>query len=195
MDYIQKAIEESYQIFLEKLPNEQIDSYILIIPSQQKLLLIKNNLVLQEYMISTSKYGLGNKNESFQTPIGIHKISKKIGDSCPIYTVFKGRVPLGDNLTLSELEKPINEKYRKKHLKGCEDVITSRIMWLEGMEEGVNKGGNVDTYSRYVYIHGTAHEELIGKEASHGCIRMRNDNVIELFKKVKKDTRVLILDN
>ena len=195
MDYIQKAIEESYQIFLEKLPNEQIDSYILIIPSQQKLLLIKNNLVLQEYMISTSKYGLGNKNESFQTPIGIHKISKKIGDSCPIYTVFKGRVPLGDNLTLSELEKPINEKYRKKHLKGCEDVITSRIMWLEGMEEGVNRGGNVDTYSRYVYIHGTAHEELIGKEASHGCIRMRNDNVIELFKKVKKDTRVLILDN
>jgi len=195
MDCIQKAIEESYQIFLEKLPNEQIDSYILIIPSQQKLLLIKNNLVLQEYMVSTSKYGLGNKNESFQTPIGIHKISKKIGESCPIYTIFKGRVPLGDNLTLSELEKPINEKYRKKHLKGCEDVITSRIMWLEGMEEGVNKGGNVDTYSRYIYIHGTAHEELIGKEASHGCVRMRNDNVIELFKKVKKETRVLILDN
>ena len=195
MDYIQKAIEKSNQIFLEKLPNEQIDSYILIIPSHQKLLLIKNNLVLQEYMVSTSKYGLGNKNESFQTPIGIHKISKKIGESCPIYTIFKGRVPLGDNLTLSELEKPINEKYRKKHLKGCEDVITSRIMWLEGMEEGVNKGGNVDTYSRYIYIHGTAHEELIGKEASHGCVRMRNDNVIELFKKVKKETRVLILDN
>ena len=195
MDYIQKAIEKSHQIFLEKLPNEQIDLYILIISSQQKLLLIKNDLVLQEYMISTSKYGLGNKNESFQTPIGIHKISKKIGDLCKIYTVFKGRVPLGDNLTLSELEKSKNEKYHKKHLKGCEDVITSRIMWLEGMEEGVNKGGNVDTYSRYIYIHGTAHEKLIGKEASHGCIRMRNDDVIELFKKVKKDTHVLILDN
>ena len=82
----------------------------------------------------------------------ILEISKKIGESCPIYTIFKGRVPLGDNLTLSELEKPINEKYQKKHLKGCEDVITSRIMWLEGMEEGVNKGGNVDTYSRYIYI-------------------------------------------
>ena len=146
-------------------------------------------------MISTSKYGLGNKNESFQTPIGIHKISKKIGDLCPIYTIFKGRVPLEGNLTLSDLENPINEKYRKKHLKDCEDVITSRIMWLEGIEEGVNKGGNVDTYSRYIYIHGTAHEELIGKEASHGCIRMRNDNVIELFKKVKKDTYVLILGN
>ena len=195
MDYVKKAIEKSHQIFIEKLPNEQIDLYILIIPSQQKLLLIKNYLVLQEYIISTSKYGLGNKNESFQTPIGIHKISKKIGDLCHIYTVFKGRVPLGGNLTLSELEKPINEKYHKKHIKDCEDVITSRIMWLEGMEEGVNKGGNVDTYSRYIYIHGTAHEKLIGKEASHGCIRMRNDDVIELFKKVKKNTHVLILDN
>ena len=110
MDYIQKAIEKSHQIFLEKLPNEQIDPYILIISSQQKLLLIKNDLVLQEYMISTSKYGLGNKNESFQTPIGIHKISKKIGDLCPIYTIFKGRVPLEGNLTLSDLENPINEK-------------------------------------------------------------------------------------
>ena len=195
MDYIQKALEKSCQIFLEKLPYEKIDQYILIIPSQQKLLLIKNSIVLQEYMISTSKYGLGNKNESFQTPVGIHKISKKIGDLCPIYTVFKGRVSLGDNLTLSDLEKPINEKYRKKHLKDCEDVITSRIMWLEGMEEGVNKGGNVDSYLRYIYIHGTAHEELIGKEASHGCIRMRNDNVIELFEKVKRDTHVLILNN
>ena len=195
MDYIKKALEKSCQIFLEKLPYEKINQYILIIPSQQKLLLIKNSIVLQEYMVSTSKYGLGNKNESFQTPIGIHKISKKIGDSCPIFTVFKGRVPLGDNLTLSELEKPINEKYRKKHLKGCEDVITSRIMWLEGIEKGVNKGGNVDTYSRYIYIHGTAHEKLIGKEASHGCIRMRNDNVIELFEKVKQDTHVLILNN
>ena len=195
MDYIKKALEKSCQIFLEKLPYEKINQYILIIPSQQKLLLIKNSIVLQEYMVSTSKYGLGNKNESFQTPIGIHKISKKIGDLCPIFTVFKGRVPLGDNLTLSELEKPINEKYRKKHLKGCEDVITSRIMWLEGIEEGVNKGGNVDTYLRYIYIHGTAHEELIGKEASHGCIRMRNDNVIELFEKVKQDTHVLILNN
>jgi hypothetical protein len=195
MDYIQKALEKSCQIFLEKLPYEKIDQYILIIPSQQKLLLIKNSIVLQEYMVSTSKYGLGNKNESFQTPIGIHKISKKIGDSCPIFTVFKGRIPLGDNLTLSELEKPINEKYRKKHLKGCEDVITSRIMWLEGIEKGVNKGGNVDTYSRYIYIHGTAHEKLIGKEASHGCIRMRNDNIIELFEKVKQDMHVLILNN
>ena len=195
MDYIQKALERSCQIFSEKLPYEKIGQYILIIPSHQKLLLIKNSIVLQEYMISTSKYGLGNKNESFQTPIGIHKISKKIGDSCPIFTVFKGRIPLGDNLTLSELEKPINEKYRKKHLKGCEDVITSRIMWLEGIEKGVNKGGNVDTYSRYIYIHGTAHEKLIGKEASHGCIRMRNDNIIELFEKVKQDMHVLILNN
>ena len=195
MDYVKKAIEKSHQIFLEKLPNEQIDSYILIVSSQQKLLLIKNDLILEEYMVSTSKYGLGNKNESFQTPVGIHKISKKIGDLCPIYTIFKGRVPLKDNLTLSDLENPINKKYQKKHFKNCEDVITSRIMWLEGMEEGVNKGGDVDTYSRYIYIHGTAHEELIGKEASHGCIRMRNNNVIELFKKVKKDTYVLILDN
>ncbi len=68
-------------------------------------------------------------------------------------------------------------------------------MWLKGHEEGTNQGGNVDSYSRYIYIHGTIHEGLIGKEASHGCVRMKNDDVIELYDRVTENTLVRILDN
>ncbi|MGB1307087.1 MAG: L,D-transpeptidase family protein, partial [Flavobacteriales bacterium] len=75
------------------------------------------------------------------------------------------------------------------------DDITSRILWLSGMEKDINKGGNVDSYNRYIYIHGTSEEGKIGTPASHGCIRMLNTDVIELYAKIKIGTKVLILDN
>ena len=75
------------------------------------------------------------------------------------------------------------------------DVITSRIMWLEGMQPGLNKGGYVDTYQRYIYIHGTSEEDKIGQPASIGCIRMRNKDIVELFRKVKSGCEVNIIEN
>lgn len=75
-----------------------------------------------------------------------------------------------------------------------EDKVTSRILWLTGTEEGINKGGNVDTYNRYIYIHGTPEEGLIGQPASHGCIRMKNDDVISLYSSIGLNTPVLILN-
>jgi len=108
-------------------------------------------------------------------------ISEKIGKKLPKGAVLKGRV--WTNEIAEIISKPIDIEA---------DVITSRILWLEGLEIGRNKGGNVDSKSRYIYIHGTAEEGLIGKPASLGCIRMFNEDVIELFKNVSVGTQVLI---
>ena len=111
-------------------------------------------------------------------------VSEKIGENLPLGAVFKGRK------WTEEVIKPIKEE-----IDIPEDVITSRILWLDGLEIGKNKGGNVDSKSRYIYIHGTAEEGLIGQPASLGCIRMLNDDVIEIFNKVRVGTQVLIFSN
>ena len=88
-----------------------------------------------------------------------------------------------------------DEKLRKDHFDNYDDVITTRILRLKGLEKNINLGGNVDSYLRYIYIHGTAHEDQIGREASHGCIRMLNKDIIELFDSCYEKMLVLILDN
>ena len=113
----------------------------------------------------------------------------------PRFTIFKGRKPLPGNLTLIDFEKKNNEELRNRHFKEFDDVITSRILRLKGHEIGINKGGDVDSYNRYIYIHGTAHEDKIGTQASHGCIRMNNDDIIKLFENVTENMLVLILES
>ena len=137
--------------------------------------------VEREYPVSTSKYGVGNESGSEKTPLGLHRIKDKIGGSMPINMVMVGREPKG------LLQDCINEG-----MELPDDVITSRIMWLEGMEPGRNQGGYVDTYNRYIYIHGTSEESKIGTPASIGCIRMLNEDVIELYRLVDTGTEVLI---
>jgi lipoprotein-anchoring transpeptidase ErfK/SrfK len=137
--------------------------------------------VEREYPVSTSKYGVGNESGSEKTPLGLHRIKDKIGGSMPINMVMVGREPKG------LLQDCINEG-----MELPDDVITSRIMWLEGMEPGRNQGGYVDTYNRYIYIHGTSEENKIGTPASIGCIRMLNEDVIELYRLVDTGTEVLI---
>ena len=134
-----------------------------------------------EYSVSTSKYGVGNENGSEKTPLGLHRVKDKIGGSMPINMVMVGREPVG------LLDDCINEG-----IELPDDVITSRIMWLEGMEPGRNQGGYVDTYNRYIYIHGTSEEDKIGTPASIGCIRMRNQDVMDLYRKVEIGTEVMI---
>ena len=134
-----------------------------------------------EYSVSTSKYGVGNENGSEKTPLGLHRFKDKIGGSMPINMVMVGREPVG------LLDDCINEG-----IELPDDVITSRIMWLEGMEPGRNQGGYVDTYNRYIYIHGTSEEDKIGTPASIGCIRMRNQDVMDLYRKVEIGTEVMI---
>ena len=194
-EQLQLRIKEAQDILSQTLSKMPVKAFLLIMPSTQEIYLINDDKVQLSYSISTSKYGLGNKNESFQTPVGIHYIAKKIGHDIPRLTIFKGRKPLPGNLTLDDLNSDGQKKLRDEHFQEFDDVITSRILWLKGCEEGINKGGDVDTYNRYIYIHGTAHEDKIGETASHGCIRMKNNDVISLFDAVSENMMVLILDN
>ena len=133
------------------------------------------------YPISTSKYGEGSKENSFKTPLGNHIIKEKIGENAPINTIFISRI---NTKNIASIEnKPKNTE---------NDYVTSRIMWLEGEENGVNKGPGIDSYERYIYIHGTHEEGLIGVKASHGCIRMFNVDVIDLYDRIYNGTKVII---
>lgn len=150
--------------------------------TQQLLrLLDEDGNLLQQYPVSTSKYGTGSENGSEKTPLGLHRIKDKLGGAMPVNEVYIGRVPHG-NL----------EECQQRGVELPEDVIMSRILWLEGMEPGRNQGGYVDTYQRYIYIHGTNHEDSIGAPSSIGCIRMRNDDVVDLFRQVEVGSEVLI---
>lgn len=150
---------------------------------EQKMYHIINGELIRNYTISTAKKGIGNIKNSDQTPLGLHSIKKKHGANTPLNGRLIGRVFYGQIATIY-----------KDTTKSKTDDITSRILWLSGEEENYNKGGNVDSYQRYIYIHGTSEEGLLGTPASHGCIRMKNTEVIELFNKIDIGTKVLILD-
>ena len=138
---------------------------------RQELVLKSGRKKLVEYPISTSRFGLGSKEGSFKTPTGKFRIADKIGDGMPAGTVFKSRRPV---------------KATKKLLRE-EDLVMTRILWLDGLERR-----NENTHDRYIYIHGTNHEEKIGTPASHGCIRMKNADLLELFEQVAVGTPVEI---
>ena len=156
---------------------------ILVDISQQRLFLLdsRGDLIIS-YPISSSSYGEGQIENSFKTPMGNHIIKEKIGADASKNIIFKERKNTGR----------FSEIYHNDY-DSEDDHVTSRILWLEGTEEGFNKGGNVDSFYRYIYIHGTPEEGLIGEKASHGCIRMFNQDVIELFSLVEKGTKVNIV--
>jgi len=149
--------------------------------SLQRLYLVDNSTIISSYPISSSKYGEGSKQNSFKTPLGSHMIKEMIGDQVPKNTIFISRI------NTQREAKIIHDQENSDN-----DYVTTRIMWLDGLEDGKNKGKGVDSYNRYIYIHGTHEEGLIGQKASHGCIRMFNSDVIELFSVVNKGTKVYI---
>jgi L,D-transpeptidase YbiS len=135
--------------------------------------------LVKSYPVSTARNGPGEKKDSMKTPRGRHIIRAKIGAGQPANAIFAGRRPTGECY-----EPGFVERYPGR------DWILTRILWLSGCEVGFNRLGDVDTMRRYVYIHGTHDETDIGTPASHGCIRMRNADVIELFDLVAPGTRV-----
>ena len=147
----------------------------------QSLLHIKKGTVFKKYSISSSYYGTGSTENSLKTPLGRHEIYKKIGNDLPNNAILKGRVWNGAIADI--ITEPIDTDF---------DLVTSRILWLDGLEVGKNKGEGIDSRNRYIYIHGTAEEGLIGKPASDGCIRMYNDDVIELFDLIDEKAQVWI---
>lgn len=137
--------------------------------------------LLRQFPISTALNGAGEAEGSYRTPRGRHRIAQKIGAGAPLFAVFKGRQPTGEIWTPEfEAKTP-----------GC-DWILSRILWLEGMEAGKNQGDKVDSHARYIYIHGTNEEHKIGTPVSHGCIRMKNADVVALYDLVETGTEVNI---
>ena len=136
--------------------------------------------LVKSYVISTSRRPPSNIKDSLGTPRGLHAIAERIGAGQPPGMVFSARVPTGKHY----LEYPPTDS----------NLITTRILWLRGLEPGVNQGGDVDTYGRYIYIHGTQHESKIGTPLSSGCVLMTNADLIELFEAVRVGDHVWIGD-
>lgn len=139
------------------------------------------DMLIRQYPVSGAANGAGSENGSYCTPLGQHRIAEKIGAGVPLCSAFKARELTGEIWT-PELDAANPGR----------DWILSRILWLDGLEPGKNQGGTVDTHNRYIYIHGTHEEHKIGTPASHGCIRMKNEDVAELFNLVEVGTEVRI---
>lgn len=138
----------------------------------QQVRLYDGHRIVRDWACSTSKYGLGFTEGSNKTPLGSFEVKEKYGDGAEIGTIFKSRLPVGKWTPGMETQS---------------DLVLTRILWLGGLEPR-----NANTYQRYIYIHGTNDEASIGRIASHGCIRMRNREVIELFDLVPVGTPVWI---
>ncbi len=149
--------------------------------STQQLSIIKDSRIIKTYPVSTAKNGAGEQMGSECTPTGWHQIRAKIGANQPLYSVFKGRRGTG------EIYSPeLGRQYPQR------DWILTRILWLGGLEPGKNRYGKVDTTWRYIYIHGCPDELMKGYPDSHGCVRMKNADVLDLFDRVEAGIKVYI---
>lgn len=155
--------------------------------ARQLLLYHVGGVLQKSHVVSTSRRPPSNVKNSLGTPRGLHEIAEKHGAGAPPGIVFKSRVSTGQHF--HELGDAVN----------AANLVTTRILWLRGLEPGINAGRNaagevVDTYQRYVYIHGTNHEERLGQPGSDGCIVMRNLEIIALFDEVRTGDLVWIVD-
>ncbi len=152
------------------------------VPSQTLTLQDDQGRVLWRTSVSTGKNGVGERNGSEQTPRGWHVIRAKIGAGLPADTVLVGRRPTG------EVYSPaLRAEYPQR------DWILTRILWLSGLEPGRNRLGQVDTMRRYIYIHGCPDTDPMGVPSSHGCVKIRNSDIIDLYQRVPVGTRVQII--
>jgi len=158
---------------------EQAD--VVIDLAQQTLSLPKHN---KFYVISSGKNGIGEQENSGKTPRGWHRVAKKVGENAPQNSVFIARQPTGE-----VYDQQLAQQFPQR------DWILSRILWLDGLELGFNHGEGCDTFKRYIYIHGTPDTEPMGIPMSHGCIRMKNDEIIELFDLISEDALVYISEH
>ncbi|HRI87907.1 MAG TPA: L,D-transpeptidase [Candidatus Hydrogenedentes bacterium] len=147
---------------------------------EQYFRVVRDGKILWQGPCATAAQGTGSQMNSFKTPLGWHSIKRKVGDGAPLGQVFRGAK------ATKEIWKPGQATK--------EDLVLTRLLWLTGEEPGKNMGGNVDSYSRYIYIHGTNEEEKIGTPSSHGCVRMKNADVVTVFDMLPEGTHVLITE-
>lgn len=158
--------------------------FIYVAAKRQRLYLIEGDSIVKTYQVSTAENGIGNLQGSYQTPEGLHKIAEKVGEGLPLNTVIKSKI--ATDTRLAPLLDPV---------KADSDYITTRVLHLRGLEDGVNSGTDKDSYTRGIFIHGTPEEGLLGTAASKGCIRMSNKDVVDLFNNIEVGTFVIILNN
>lgn len=184
MTFLTPVIDKVNELIAPFHPQYLLDDYLLISIPEQTLFHINQSKVMASYVVSTALKGGGCAEGSEKTPLGVHRIAEKIGDEVLKGSLFKARQ------NTQEIIKTLNKKGEFSDI----DAITSRILWLDGLELGKNKGANVDSYHRYIYIHGTNEEWRLGSPASHGCIRMSNQEIIDLYDTVCVNTLVVIIN-
>ncbi len=167
------------QPLLEKAGWDGLEPALVVSGAAQRLFCIENGIIGPGWPVSTGSAGFGNRQDSGRTPTGLHRICARIGDGAPAGMVFKGRQPTGE--IVADTTEP------------GQDLITTRILWLDGLEPGVNSGPGIDSRERYIYIHGTPHAAHLGTPVSAGCVRMDNRHILELFDRVRVGTPVVIL--
>jgi hypothetical protein len=180
------SIDSSWESFNKTrtaLGIKHADRVLLVSIRGSTLQFRRKKAVVKSYVISTSKKPPSNVMNSLGTPRGLHEIAERIGAGQPAGSVFKSGVPTGRHYS----EIPPEESERS-------NLITSRILWLRGLEPGVNQGGDIDSHRRYIYIHGTQREDRIGRPSSAGCVLMRNLDIIELYDEVRAGDLVWIGD-
>jgi hypothetical protein len=150
--------------------------------ARQLLGFYRDGSLVRTHVVSTSRRPPSNIKDSLGTPRGLHEIGDRIGAGAPPGTVFKGRVNIGKHY--SELDEEENAR----------NLVVTRILRLRGLEAGVNAGGNVDSYERYIYIHGTNHEDRLGTPVTSGCVHMNNLELIALFDEIRTGDLVWIED-
>ena len=168
-----RGIYKKIQRFLA----DPADLFIVVSIEKQTLLVCMNDTVVERFDCSTSRFGNGNRENSLKTPLGAHRIQEKYGAGAPPGRIFRDREDAGEDWD---------------HSQTGDNLILTRILRLEGLEQGINKGAGVDSYERYIYIHGTGREDLIGRPLSHGCVCLRNHDIIRLYDMVKEGTLVYI---
>lgn len=157
--------------------SDPADLFLVVSIEEQALFVCAKGRIVERYDASTSRFGTGNRENSLKTPLGLHRIKEKFGAGAPAGRVFRDREDTGEHWD---------------HSRTGDNLILSRILRLEGLEQGINSGPGVDSYERYIYIHGTGREDMIGTPLSHGCVCLRNHDVIRLFDAVKEGTIVYI---
>ncbi len=148
----------------------------------QRLYLIERLHLIGAYRVSTSRFGTGSRRGSLRTPLGAHRVREKIGAGCAPLTLFKARRAAAGRAAPNPLATI-----------STHDAVCTRVLWLDGLEPGRNRGGGVDSASRCIYIHGTVDERRVGRPSSIGCVRMGNADVIEMFDVLRVDSLVYLV--
>jgi hypothetical protein len=178
LNFMNPKIPEACLATCERLKISPTDFVLTVNISDQTVRLFEKNKFAKQFSCSTSRFGIGQIEGSNCTPLGLHRIAEKIGGGAPPGTVFKSREVVGHT------SQP----------EFADAKITTRILWLEGLEPGFNREGNVDSHDRYIYIHGTADQESIGEPASHGCIHLADADLVYLFDRLPAGTLVWIAE-